>query len=149
MWVSDGDVCKAKAPTEPAGKTRGLLVQVQQPVQYQRAKESSKNNLHFQARLICPVCRYNTLKYAGIPEILNTEYIILRLNCTTYFLTIPYFQCVMQNSGKIGKTGKTGVGLQTSLLYIYYNTSIYVEYKNKKLCRTPPKIPDYPKNPDF
>ena len=57
--------------------------------------------------------------------------------------------CTKYNSGKIGKSGKSGVGLQTSLLYIYYKTSIYVEYKNKKVCGTPLKIPDFPKIPDF
>ena len=57
-------------------------------------KELSENNLNIYTCLICPVCRYNTLKYVSIPAVScgvvpNTEQIILRLNCSTYFPTVP------------------------------------------------------------
>ena len=33
-------------------------------------KELSENNLNIYTCLICPVCRYNTLKYVSIPAVL-------------------------------------------------------------------------------
>ena len=35
-----------------------------------RTKELSENNLNIYTCLICPVCRYNTLKYVSIPAVL-------------------------------------------------------------------------------
>ena len=37
---------------------------------YFKLKELSENNLNIYTCLICPVCRYNTLKYVSIPAVL-------------------------------------------------------------------------------
>ncbi len=39
------------------------------------SKELSENNLNIYTCLICPVCRYNTLKYVSIPALISQQFL--------------------------------------------------------------------------